>query len=103
MRHEMYIPTRNRTRTRKVSEFIEEGKAAGIDLSACDFQHIDRSNPDMMEASLKSIIRAEAIAEAGKPVHVHVHSHVHARVHVVPSTAIYTVPLKCLCIQFTCT
>ena len=59
------------TRTQKVGEFIEEGKAAGIDLSACDFQHIDRSNPDMMEASLKSIIRAEAIAEAGKPVDVH--------------------------------
>ena len=67
---------------------------AGIDLSACDFQHIDRSNPDMMEASLKSIIRAEAIAEAGTPVDVHencTHRHciyssaqhrMHTRLHV---------------------
>ena len=50
----------------KVGEYIAEGIAAGIDLSACDFQHIDRSNPIMIEASLKSIIGAEEIAEAGK-------------------------------------
>ena len=57
----------------KVGEYIAEGIAAGIDLSACDFQHVDRSNPNMMEASLKSIIGAEAIAEAGKTVNVHLH------------------------------
>ena len=50
----------------KVGEYIAEGIAAGIDLSACDFQHIDRSNPIMIEASLKSIMGAEEIAEAGK-------------------------------------
>ena len=57
----------------KVGEYIAEGIAAGIDLSACDFQHIDRSNPIMIEASLKSIIGAEEIAEAGKrsPADVH--------------------------------
>jgi hypothetical protein len=50
----------------KIGEYIAEGKAAGIDLSACDFKHIDRSNPDMMEAFLKSIMGAEAIAKSGK-------------------------------------
>ena len=50
----------------KVGELIEEGKAAGIDLSACDFQHVDRSNTTMMKASLKQIIHAERIAEPGK-------------------------------------
>ena len=60
-------------RTQKVGEFIKEGIAAGIDLSKCDFQHVDRSNPDMMEASLKSIIRAEGDAEPGKAAHVASH------------------------------
>jgi hypothetical protein len=58
----------------KVCEYIAEGKAAGIDLSCCDWLHIDRSNPIMVEASAKSIIREEAIAEAGKrisPADVH--------------------------------
>ena len=50
----------------KVGEFIEEGIAAGINLSACDFQHVDRSNTTMMKASLKQIIHAERIAEPGK-------------------------------------
>jgi hypothetical protein len=50
----------------KVGDYIAEGKAKGIDLSACDFQHVDRSNSVMMSASLTCIIRAEAIAEADK-------------------------------------
>ena len=50
----------------KVGEYIAEGISVGIDLSACDFKHIDRSDPIMLEASLKSILGAEKIAEAGK-------------------------------------
>jgi len=50
----------------KVGEYIAEGISVGIDLSACDFKHIDRSDPIMLEASLESILGAEKIAEAGK-------------------------------------
>ena len=66
---------------------MKEGIAAGIDLSACNFEHVDRSNPDMMEASLKCIIRAEEDAKPGKAAHVASHlrmcsAYVHAHVHV---------------------
>ena len=69
-----------------IGDYVAEGKAAGIDLSACDFKHVDRSNPEMMEASLKSIIGAEAIAEAGKTANVHLHCITIGTVSAVLST-----------------
>ena len=33
-----------------VTNYITEGKGKGIDLSACDFKHVDRSNTTMMQA-----------------------------------------------------
>jgi len=40
----------------KVGEYIAEGRRKGIDLSACDFKHIDRSNPTMLQASIQTIL-----------------------------------------------
>ena len=42
----------------KVGEYIAEGKTKGIDLSGCDFKHIDRSNKTMLDASLQTILDA---------------------------------------------
>ena len=42
----------------KVGEYIKEGISKGIDLSACDFKHVDRSNQDHLDASLKTIMSA---------------------------------------------
>jgi hypothetical protein len=42
----------------KVGEYISEGQAKWIDLSGCDFKHVDRSNQIMMHASLQTILDA---------------------------------------------
>ena len=36
---------------KNVGAYIKEGISKGIDLSACDFKHVDRSNSTMMQAS----------------------------------------------------
>ena len=41
-----------------VGEYIAEGKSKGIDLSGCDFKHVDRSNTTMLQASLQTILNA---------------------------------------------
>ena len=40
----------------RVGEYISEGQRKGIDLSACDFKHVDRSNPTMLQASIQTIL-----------------------------------------------
>ena len=49
----------------KVGEYISEGQRKGIDLSACDFKHVDRSCYTMLQASLQTILDAvESSAKA---------------------------------------
>ena len=39
-----------------IGTYIDEGKSKGIDLSACDFQHMDRSKTKMLSASIETIL-----------------------------------------------
>ena len=39
-----------------IGTYIDEGKSKGIDLSACDFQHVDRSKAKMLSASIETIL-----------------------------------------------
>ena len=39
-----------------IGTYIDEGKSKGIDLSACDFQHVDRSKAKMLNASIETIL-----------------------------------------------
>ena len=39
-----------------IGTYIKEGKSKGIDLSACDFQHVDRSKAKMLHASIATIL-----------------------------------------------
>ena len=55
-----------------VGAYIAEGQSKGIDLSACDFKHFDRSNPTMKAASVQTILdamksppKAKLVAAAG--------------------------------------
>ena len=43
---------------REIGTYIGEGKTKGIDLSGCDFKHVDRSNSTMLSASLQTVIGA---------------------------------------------
>ena len=51
-----------------VGEYIDEGKAKGIDLSECDFKHVDRSNKTMLAASIQTIL--DAMENGGKATKV---------------------------------
>ena len=52
----------------KVGEYIAEGKTKGVDLSGCDFKHVDRSNKRMLDASLQTILDAMKTGAKGKRV-----------------------------------
>ena len=52
----------------KVGEYIDEGKKKGVDLSDCDFKHVDRSNKTMLDASLQTIPDAMKTGAKGKRV-----------------------------------
>ena len=52
------VPVVTATDKPKVGEYIDEGKRKGIDLSACDFKHVDSSNPTMLQASIQTILDA---------------------------------------------
>ena len=52
----------------KVGEYIAEGKTKGVDLSGCDFKHIDRSNKTMLAASIQTIL--DAMENGGKATKV---------------------------------
>ena len=54
----------------KVGEYIAEGKKKGVDLSGCDFKHVDRSNKTMLDASLQTILDAMKTGAKAKKVAV---------------------------------
>ena len=52
----------------KIGEYIAEGKTKGIDLSDCDFKHIDRSSSIMLKASIETILKAIEFQSKGRLV-----------------------------------
>ena len=50
------VPVVTATDKPNIGTYIDEGKSKGIDLSACDFQHVDRSKAKMLNASIETIL-----------------------------------------------
>ena len=50
------VPTVTVADKPNIGKYIDEGKTKGIDLSACDYQHVDRSRALMLNASIETIL-----------------------------------------------
>ena len=67
------VPVVNADDKKQVGGYIEEGKAKGVDLSACDFQHVDRSKTIMMQVPFQAYVYRSAYAQRARCVQRHTH------------------------------